>query len=77
MLKIQYRFNDKLNRFPSKMLYDQELIPDETVRDRKLGDLLLQQQEEDRGGDDDLEDLNEEIVFFDSESISLSLMSFV
>jgi len=56
------------------MLYDQELIPDETVRDRKLGDLLLQ---EDRGGGDDLEDLNEEIVFFDSESISLSLMSFV
>ena len=62
MLKVQYRFNDKINEFPSKTLYRSELIPSENVRERKLGDLLEGQEGEDE------EDLNEQVVFFDSES---------
>lgn len=69
MLKIQYRFNEKINEFPSRMLYDSELVASENVRDRKLEDLLMGSEEGEKeveGGD--LEDLNEPIVFFDSES---------
>lgn len=62
MLKIQYRFNTKINQFPSLTLYKNELVPDRTVEERKLGDLLG----EDGKGEDE-EDLNEQVVFFDSE----------
>lgn len=57
MLKVQYRFNAKINSFPSTMLYDGELVPDESVKDRKLSDL--------EGVEAD-EDLDEPVVFFDS-----------
>jgi DNA polymerase alpha-associated DNA helicase A len=57
MLQIQYRFNSKINAFPSKTLYDGELRPDEAVKDRKLSD--LEDVEED-------EDLDEPVVFIDS-----------
>lgn len=59
MLQVQYRFNDKINSFPSKTLYNNELVPDEGVRNRKLSDL--------EGVDED-EDLDEPVVFFDSTS---------
>ena len=72
MLKIQYRFNEKINEFPSKMLYDDELKPSREggISTRKLGVLLKKQGDEGEGvrvGEGDLEDLNEPIVFFDSE----------
>lgn len=73
MLKVQYRFNSKINEFPSKTLYGSELVPDETVRERKLGDLL---EDEDGGGGEDEEDLNEQVVFFDSESFTPRLNLF-
>ncbi|BGP09805.1 hypothetical protein JCM10049v2_005679 [Rhodotorula toruloides] len=57
MLKVQYRFNEKINSFPSTMLYDGELVPDDSVKDRKLSDL--------EGVDAD-EDLDEPVVFFDT-----------
>ncbi|GAA5909085.1 hypothetical protein JCM6882_001184 [Rhodosporidiobolus microsporus] len=57
MLKIQYRFNEKINSFPSKQLYDGELQPDESVKDRKLSDL--------EGVEFD-EDLDEPVVFIDT-----------
>ncbi|BGP01775.1 hypothetical protein NBRC10513v2_005414 [Rhodotorula toruloides] len=57
MLKVQYRFNAKINSFPSTMLYDGELVPDESVKDRKLSDL--------EGVEAD-EDLDEPVVFFDT-----------
>ncbi|BGP26200.1 DNA helicase [Rhodotorula toruloides] len=57
MLKVQYRFNKKINSFPSAMLYDRELVPDESVKDRKLSDL--------EGVEAD-EDLDEAVVFFDT-----------
>ncbi|GAA5982816.1 hypothetical protein JCM11641_004634 [Rhodosporidiobolus odoratus] len=57
MLKVQYRFNEKINSCPSKMLYEDELVPDESVKDRKLSD--LDDVEED-------EDLDEAVVFIDT-----------
>ncbi|POY70018.1 hypothetical protein BMF94_6982 [Rhodotorula taiwanensis] len=57
MLQVQYRFNDKINSFPSKTLYNNELVPDEGVCNRKLSDL--------EGVDED-EDLDEPVVFFDT-----------
>ncbi|GAA5860694.1 hypothetical protein JCM3774_006254 [Rhodotorula dairenensis] len=57
MLQVQYRFNDKINSFPSKTLYNDELVPAESVRDRKLSDL--------EGVEPD-EDLDEPVVFFDT-----------
>lgn len=57
MLKVQYRFNDKICAFPSAELYDGELVPDSSVAGRKLSDL--------EGVDED-EDLDEPVVFFDS-----------
>ncbi|GAA5881202.1 hypothetical protein JCM16303_004840 [Sporobolomyces ruberrimus] len=72
MLKIQYRFNEKINEFPSRMLYDSELVASENVRDRKLEDLLMDSEEGEKeveGGD--LEDLNEPIVFFDTAGLAM------
>lgn len=66
MLKVQYRFNEKINSFPSTMLYDGELVPDDSVKDRKLSDL--------EGVDAD-DDLDEAVVFFDSESWSVSVLA--
>lgn len=57
MLQVQYRFNDKINSFPSKTLYNGELVPAEDVRDRKLSDL---------DGVEPDEDLDEPVVFFDT-----------
>ncbi|GAA5838714.1 hypothetical protein JCM11251_003270 [Rhodosporidiobolus azoricus] len=57
MLKVQYRFNEKINSFPSEQLYDGELKPDESVKDRKLSDL--------EGVEPD-EDLDEPVVFIDT-----------
>ncbi|GAA6031415.1 hypothetical protein JCM8097_005650 [Rhodosporidiobolus ruineniae] len=57
MLKIQYRFNGKINEFPSKTLYDGELVPDESVAERRLSDL--------EGVEED-EDLDEAVVFIDT-----------
>ncbi|BGP18100.1 hypothetical protein JCM10213_004750 [Rhodosporidiobolus nylandii] len=57
MLKIQYRFNSKINEFPSRTLYDGELRPDEAVEGRKLSDL--------EGVEED-EDLDEPVVFIDT-----------
>lgn len=57
MLQVQYRFNEKINSFPSATLYQNELVPDSTVRERKLSDL--------EGVEAD-EDLDEPVVFFDS-----------
>lgn len=57
MLQVQYRFNNKINSFPSKTLYNNELVPAESVHDRKLSDL--------EGVEPD-EDLDEPVVFFDS-----------
>ncbi|GAA5902800.1 uncharacterized protein JCM6883_007248 [Sporobolomyces salmoneus] len=72
MLKVQYRFNDKINEFPNRMLYDGELIADETVKGRRLGDLLVEGAEEaEEGKEADLEDLNEEIVFFDTAGLAM------
>ncbi|GAA5996337.1 hypothetical protein JCM5350_005702 [Sporobolomyces pararoseus] len=76
MLKIQYRFNEKINEFPSKMLYDDELKPSREggISTRKLGDLLKKQGDEGEGvsvGEGDLEDLNEPIVFFDTAGLGM------
>ncbi|GAA5866889.1 hypothetical protein JCM8547_003908 [Rhodosporidiobolus lusitaniae] len=57
MLKVQYRFNEKINSFPSKVLYNNDLVPDEAVRDRKLSDLEGVELEE---------DLDEPVVFIDT-----------
>ncbi|BGP56849.1 hypothetical protein JCM8202v2_004482 [Rhodotorula sphaerocarpa] len=57
MLQVQYRFNEKINSFPSATLYQNELVPDSTVRERKLSDL--------EGVEAD-EDLDEPVVFFDT-----------
>ncbi|GJN92846.1 hypothetical protein Rhopal_005884-T1 [Rhodotorula paludigena] len=57
MLKVQYRFNEKICAFPSAELYDGELVPDPSVAARKLSDL--------EGVDED-EDLDEPVVFFDT-----------
>ncbi|GAA5977517.1 hypothetical protein JCM10908_005000 [Rhodotorula pacifica] len=57
MLQVQYRFSEKINSFPSKTLYNGELIPAEGVRDRKLSDL--------EGVEPD-EDLDEPVIFFDT-----------
>ncbi|GAA5842966.1 hypothetical protein JCM5353_001026 [Sporobolomyces roseus] len=69
MLKVQYRFNSKINEFPSKTLYGSELVPDETVMERKLGDLL--EDEDGGGGGEDEEDLNEQVVFFDTAGLAM------
>lgn len=61
MLQVQYRFNDKINSFPSKTLYNGELVPADGVRDRKLSDL---------DGVEPDEDLDEPVVFFDSTSLA-------
>lgn len=58
MLKMQYRFNDTIQEFPSQRLYDSELVADESVRERKLSDL--------EGVEED-EELDEPVVFIDSE----------
>lgn len=58
MLKTQYRFNSKIQEFPSQALYGGELVADESVCGRKLSDL--------EGVDED-EDLDEPVVFIDSE----------
>ncbi|GAA5968180.1 hypothetical protein JCM3765_003694 [Sporobolomyces pararoseus] len=77
MLKIQYRFNEKINEFPSKMLYDNELKPSHQggISERRLGDLLQQQQQQDEEeveiGEGDLQDLNEPIVFFDTAGLGM------
>ncbi|GAA5934656.1 hypothetical protein JCM1841_001795 [Sporobolomyces salmonicolor] len=62
MLKVQYRFNEKINAFPSSKLYDGELVPDESVRGRKLSDL--------EGVEAD-EDLDEPVVFFDTAGLAM------
>lgn len=64
MLKVQYRFNRKICAFPSRELYDGELVPDTSVEDRKLSDL--------EGVEPD-EDLDEPVVFIDSASLELHL----
>ena len=93
MLTVQYRFNDKINEFPNRMLYRNRLEPDSSVKDLKLGDLLLppplggsesesggrrgsgDEDDDDDDGAADLEDLNEPIVFFDSEFLSPHFIS--
>ncbi|GAA5969525.1 hypothetical protein JCM8115_000418 [Rhodotorula mucilaginosa] len=57
MLQVQYRFNDKINSFPSKTLYNGELVAADGVRDRKLSDL---------DGVEPDEDLDEPVVFLDT-----------
>ncbi|GAA6014285.1 hypothetical protein JCM10207_005409 [Rhodosporidiobolus poonsookiae] len=57
MLNVQYRFNAKINEFPSQALYDQELVPDASVQERRLSDL--------EGVEED-EDLDEPVVFLDT-----------
>ncbi|GAA5853885.1 hypothetical protein JCM9279_005755 [Rhodotorula babjevae] len=57
MLKVQYRFNRKICAFPSRELYDGELVPDPSVEDRKLSDL--------EGVEAD-EDIDEPVVFIDT-----------
>ncbi|GAA6016174.1 hypothetical protein JCM11491_003756 [Sporobolomyces phaffii] len=66
MLNVQYRFNDKIGQFPSRMLYDGELQADDSVKDRKLEDLLATEDESEA-----LEDLNEPIVFFDTAGLAM------
>lgn len=60
MLKVQYRFNRKICTFPSRELYDGELVPDPSVEDRKLSDL--------EGVEAD-EDIDEPVIFIDSASL--------
>ncbi|GAA5907584.1 hypothetical protein JCM8208_000009 [Rhodotorula glutinis] len=57
MLKVQYRFNRKICAFPSRELYDRELVPDPNVEDRKLSDL--------EGVEAD-EDIDEPVIFIDT-----------
>ncbi|RUM59283.1 MAG: IGHMBP2 family helicase [Persephonella sp.] len=40
MLKIQYRMNEVINRFPSNKFYEGKLISAEDVKDRKLSDIV-------------------------------------
>jgi len=40
MLRIQYRMNEKIKAFSSKEFYNNELISAESVKDRKLSDLV-------------------------------------
>ncbi|BGP50019.1 hypothetical protein JCM10450v2_005927 [Rhodotorula kratochvilovae] len=57
MLRVQYRFNSKICAFPSKELYDGELVPDPSVEGRRLSDL--------EGVEED-EDVDEPVVFIDT-----------
>ncbi|KAI5479920.1 DNA helicase [Pseudohyphozyma bogoriensis] len=61
MLNTQYRFNDKIMEFPSKRMYDGELVSGEGVGGRRLGDLVV--DVEGGGGEDEL---GEEVVFIDT-----------
>ncbi|KAL8290332.1 hypothetical protein RQP46_002590 [Phenoliferia psychrophenolica] len=57
MLTTQYRFNEKIMRFPSEALYDGELIAADSVKDRVLSDLPGVEKDE---------DLDEPVVFIDT-----------
>ncbi|KAH8924727.1 P-loop containing nucleoside triphosphate hydrolase protein [Atractiella rhizophila] len=57
MLKVQYRMHEKICAFPSEVLYDNELISDESVKLRLLSDLVP-------GSDD--EALSEPVLFIDT-----------
>lgn len=57
MLSVQYRMSSKIMEFPSKSLYHEELVADESVKSRVLSDL--------EGVDED-EDIDAPVVFIDS-----------
>lgn len=59
MLSVQYRMNSKIMEYPSKSLYDDELVADESVKARVLSDL--------EGVEPD-EEIDEPVVFIDSKS---------
>ena len=40
MLKIQYRMNELINRFPSEKFYNAKLITGEEIKNRKLSDIV-------------------------------------
>ncbi|GAA5937663.1 uncharacterized protein JCM15063_002082 [Sporobolomyces koalae] len=70
MLKVQYRFNRKINEFPSLMLYERQLVPDSSVEHRQLEDLLSEADDQ-PDGEPDHEDLNEPVVFFDTAGLAM------
>ncbi|EJD02064.1 P-loop containing nucleoside triphosphate hydrolase protein [Fomitiporia mediterranea MF3/22] len=59
MLEIQYRMHSKICEFPSKMLYNSQLRPDESVASHLLQDL-------ENAGDDSSELLTAPVVFLDT-----------
>lgn len=71
MLTIQYRFNSKINSFPSKQLYEGELSCHESVEGRKLSQLVLDDEERKTVEIETDEQADEEVIFYDSEFLSL------
>ncbi|GAA5822704.1 hypothetical protein JCM10212_006515 [Sporobolomyces blumeae] len=74
MLRTQYRFNSKINEFPSSELYGGHLVPDESVESRSLSQVVKKARCDDaqnpQRGDED-EDLNEPVVFFDTAGLAM------
>lgn len=59
MLNIQYRANEKIMQYPSIALYHGNLLPHDTVKNRKLSDLTEVEM-------DDEEEAEEPVVFIDT-----------
>lgn len=74
MLTVSYRFNSKICAFPSKELYDGELMSHESVEGRTLWGLLGELGVERKEGDEEGV-LGEEVVFVDSECASRAILS--
>lgn len=64
LLNIQYRFNTDINDFPSMKMYETKLMPDKSVKDRNLGELLADNDPE--------SDLHQPVIFFDTAGLAMS-----